>query len=125
VQAVPPERCRSSTIPNRGRLYAHGAAQIRRGQTTYQDRTSARRDFRPTGQTPRHTLGPDGDGSRGRDPSPGWTALALTATLVTRVERMGVPIFYKEYLFHGATEGADGDSDQLEALDFSGRVNYG
>jgi hypothetical protein len=32
---------------------------------------------------------------------------------------MGVPLFYEENLFQGATEGANGNSDKSEALDFS------
>lgn len=51
--------------------------------------------------------------------------LALTAALVTSVERVGMPLFYEIDSFHGAAEGADGDSDQFEALDFMVRVNCG
>lgn len=51
--------------------------------------------------------------------------LALTAALVTGVERLGMPLFYDIHSFHGAAEGADGDSDQFEALDFMVRVNCG
>jgi hypothetical protein len=49
--------------------------------------------------------------------------LALTAALVTRVERVGLTLFYEIDSFHGTAKGADGDSDQLEAFDFSVRVN--
>ena len=52
----------------------------------------------------------------------GETSLALTAALVTGVERVGMPLFYEIDSFHGAAEGADGDSDQFEALDFMVRV---
>ena len=52
-------------------------------------------------------------------------SLALTAALVTGVERLGMPLFYDIHSFHGAAEGADGDSDQFEALDFMVRVNCG
>ena len=58
-------------------------------------------------------------------PAPCETSLALTAALVTGVERVGMPLFYEIDSFHGAAEGADGDSDQFEALDFMVRVNCG
>jgi hypothetical protein len=52
-----------------------------------------------------------------------WEGLALTAALVAGVERMGLTVLYEKDLFHGATEGANGNSDEFEALDFSGRID--
>ena len=45
--------------------------------------------------------------------------LALAAALVASVEPMGVTVFYEKDSFHGSGEGANGNSDQLEAFDFS------
>jgi hypothetical protein len=49
--------------------------------------------------------------------------LALAPALVTRVEPMGITVFYEKDSFHGAGEGANGNSDKLKALDFSVRVD--
>jgi hypothetical protein len=45
--------------------------------------------------------------------------LALAAALVASVERLGVTVFYDKDSFHGPGEGAYGNSDKLEAFDFS------
>ena len=49
--------------------------------------------------------------------------LALTAALVASVERVGLTVSYDIDLLHGAAEGANGNSDKFEALDFSGRID--
>jgi hypothetical protein len=49
--------------------------------------------------------------------------LALAPALVTRVEPMGMTVFHEKDSFHGAGEGANGNSDKLKALDFSVRVD--
>jgi hypothetical protein len=49
--------------------------------------------------------------------------LALTAALVTSVERVGLTVSYDIHLLHGAAEGANGNSDKFEAFDFSGRID--
>jgi hypothetical protein len=49
--------------------------------------------------------------------------LALTATLVTGVERLDLTVFYDKDLLHGATEGTNGNSDEFEALDFMGGID--
>jgi hypothetical protein len=49
--------------------------------------------------------------------------LALTAALITSVERMGLTVFYEKDAFHGASEGANGNSDKFEAFDFSTRID--
>lgn len=49
--------------------------------------------------------------------------LALTAALVTSVERVGLTRSYDIDLLNGAAEGANGNSDKFEALDFSGRID--
>jgi len=36
---------------------------------------------------------------------------------------MGMTVFYEKNSFHGAGEGANGNSDKLKALDFSVRVD--
>ena len=49
--------------------------------------------------------------------------LVLAAALVPGVERMGQTVFYEKDSFYGAGEGANGNSDKLEALDFSVRID--
>jgi hypothetical protein len=49
--------------------------------------------------------------------------LALTAALVTGVECVGLAVSYGIDLLYGAAEGANGNSDKFEALDFSGRID--
>ena len=39
------------------------------------------------------------------------SSLALTAALVTGVERMDLTVLYEKDLFHSATEGANRNSD--------------
>jgi len=51
--------------------------------------------------------------------------LALAAALVARVEPMGLTVFDEKDSFHSAGKGANGNSDKLEALDFSVRVDCG
>jgi hypothetical protein len=45
--------------------------------------------------------------------------LALAAALVASVEPMGLTVFYEKDSFNGAGEGANGNSNKLEAFDFS------
>jgi len=49
--------------------------------------------------------------------------LALAAALVASVEPMGLTVFNEKDSFHGAGEGANRNSDKLEALDFSLRID--
>jgi hypothetical protein len=51
------------------------------------------------------------------------SGLALAAALVTSVECVGLTVFYEKDSFHRASEGANGNSDELEALDFSVRID--
>jgi len=52
-----------------------------------------------------------------------YRRLALTAALVAGVEGMGLALFDDVESFHGAAEGANRNSDEFEALDFSVRID--
>lgn len=54
---------------------------------------------------------------------PCFYVLALTAALVAGVEGVSLSLSHDIDLLHGASEGANGNSDKFEALDFSGRID--